>query len=190
MVLLKSNPKADTPTVQDDAKASIPHQTDSTVPLTSNEPIKPEPKPDTQSNKALAEPPPPTKATQPAHQLSNVSQKKVTASQGDQVDLQGKAQATTTPITYSLIVKQHLIAKMEGAPYFGSATLRLTIMKAGVAIKVEVVQLEGPENYAKWAYQKALSANPYPPFPKNDTETIKVVEVRLSHVEAESQSPP
>ena len=123
----------------------------------------------------------PVKATPNTQHIKDdvQAQKQVTAAQGTDAPLDTQSEQNTELSPYEQKILNHLLSKMESAPTTGSVQLELTIMKAGVAIGINILTLNGPEKYGQWVRHKALSANPYPSF--SGTRATRTVTFWVRH---------
>lgn len=104
-----------------------------------------------------------------------------TSNQGDLLDQSGKE--LTAQQKYEHMIYQHLLKKMESAPYSGSgsANVALKIISAGIAINVEIDQTSGKAGYKSWLLQKILSSNPMPPFFSDMKERQIIMSISFKH---------
>jgi len=99
---------------------------------------------------------------------------------GENIDLSGKELSAVEK--YQKRVLQHILKKIGSAPYFGSARVELTLMRAGIATQVRVILINGPSDYQSWLNHKILSANPMPAFPKNMMESQIKLNFPIHHI--------
>ena len=109
-----------------------------------------------QAKPALSKPHP--KQTQQVEAQASSSNK------GALIDQSGKS--PTPEDSYKLQLLKHLTNKMEGAPINGNAIINLTLIPQGIAININVEVKGGGARYKQWVQHKVLSANPFPPIPK------------------------
>ncbi len=117
----------------------------------------------------------------PASEAQTASVKQVTAAQGDNapIDTQTTTQQTFSP--YEQAVFNHLLSKIDSTPVGGRATLKLTIMPAGIAFDIKILAAD-TARYGDWVRKMALSANPYPAFkPTAHEPANRVVVISVNH---------
>lgn len=102
-----------------------------------------------------------------------------TSNQGNLLDQSGKE--LTAQQKYEHMIYQHLLKKMESAPYSGSANVTLKIISAGIAINVDIDQTSGQAGYKSWLLQKILSSNPMPPFFSDMKESQIKMSISFKH---------
>ncbi len=111
---------------------------------------------------------------------SEASNNNLKSNAGDNIDMSGKE--LTAAEKYQKRVLQHILKKIGSAPYFGSAQVELTLMRAGIAIQIRVELINGPDEYRSWLNHQILSANPMPAFPKNMTESQIKLSFPIHHL--------
>jgi|GEM_PF-2083330 len=111
---------------------------------------------------------------------SEVSRNNLNSNAGDNTDMSGKE--LTAAEKYQKRVLQHILKKIGSAPYFGSAQVELTLMRAGIAIQIRVKLINGPDEYRSWLNHQILSANPMPAFPKNMMESQIKLSFPIHHI--------
>ena len=97
---------------------------------------------------------------------AQVSEEKTknTNNTGEQLDQSGKELSTEDK--YKGLVLNHLLKNSQSAPTHGSAKIHLTIIRAGIATQIKIELKQGSESYKAWLQRQVLSANPFPPMPK------------------------
>mgnify|MGYP000570469726 CR=1 FL=1 len=108
------------------------------------------------------------------------SSKTIKSNTGENIDMSGKE--LTAMEKYQKQVLQHILKKIGSAPYFGSARVELTLMRAGIATQIRVKLMDGPSNYQSWLNHKILSANPMPAFPKSIMESQLKLSFPIHHI--------
>ena len=101
--------------------------------------------------------PAPQKIEQASKEIKkeSVSQKqKIDQRSGSDLDLSGKE--LSAQARYRQRVLRHLLSNMSSAPALGSAEVKLTLMSAGVAIKVVIELSSGTEEYKQWLKWRIL----------------------------------
>ncbi len=106
-------------------------------------------------------------------------ERKINHRTGNDLDLSGKE--LSAQAYYRQRALRHLLKNMSSAPALGSAEVKLTLMSAGIAIKIDIELLSGPERYKQWLQRRILSANPFPPFPREFEESSLVLSFPISH---------
>jgi outer membrane biosynthesis protein TonB len=97
-------------------------------------------------------------------QVQQVEAQASASNKGALIDQSGKS--PTPEDSYKLQLLKHLTNKMEGAPINGNAIINLTLIPQGIAININVEVKDGGARYKQWVQHKVLSANPFPPIPK------------------------
>ena len=126
--------------------------------------------------------PAPQKIEQASKEIKkeSVSQKqKNDQRSGSDLDLSGKE--LSAQARYRQRVLKHLLNNMSSAPALGSAEVKLTLMSAGVAIKVVIELSSGTEEYKQWLKWRILGANPYPSFPSEFEQSSLILSFPISH---------
>ncbi len=121
----------------------------------------------------------PDKAPTPKAQ-SKAPSNNIKSNTGENIDMSGKE--LTAVDRYQKRVLQHILKKIGSAPYFGSASVELTLMRAGIATHIRVNLMNGPSDYQAWLNHKILSANPMPAFPKNMKESHLTLSFPIHHI--------
>jgi len=111
---------------------------------------------------------------------SKASNNNLKSNVGDNIDMSGKE--LTAVEKYQKRVLQHILKKIGSAPYFGSARVELTLMRAGIATHIQVKLVNGPSDYRSWLKHQILSANPMPAFPKNMMESQLKLSFPIHHI--------
>ncbi len=105
--------------------------------------------------------------------------RKVTSNSGDLADQSGKDLSVEQQ--YQQAIYSHLLKKSENSPYWGEASVQLTLIRAGIATQINIELIDGPKEYKKWIQLKILGANPFPAFPKSMTGQQFTMSVTLKH---------
>ncbi len=112
--------------------------------------------------------------------LRESSSNNINSNAGENLDMSGKE--LTAVEKYQKRVLQHILKKIGSAPYFGSARVELTLMRAGIATHIRVKLINGPSDYQSWLNHKILSANPMPAFPKNMRDSQLKLSFPIHHI--------
>jgi hypothetical protein len=99
---------------------------------------------------------------------------------GSHEDMSGKA--LTAQEQYRKIVLQHILKKVGSSPYFGSSVVDITLIRAGIAIQINVKLLNGSAQYKRWLNSRILNANPMPAFPKTIAERQLKLNFPIHHI--------
>ena len=104
---------------------------------------------------------------------------KATSNAGELIDLSGKE--LTIEEKYKSLVLSHLLSKAKSAPVNGAAIIHISIIKAGIATNISIELTNGSERYKNWLQHQVLSANPFPPLPKNISVPVHKISFGISH---------
>jgi len=99
---------------------------------------------------------------------------------GSDADMSGKA--LTAKELYQKQVLKHILKKVGSGPYFGSGMVDITLIRAGIAIQINIQLVEGSPQYKKWLNRQILSANPMPAFPRNITGSQLKLSFPIYHI--------
>ena len=102
-----------------------------------------------------------------------------TSNKGTMVDQSGTE--PTPQEHYRQLVTQHLLKKIKSAPSQGEAKVHLNILRMGIATRVDVELISGPESYRVWLNRQVLGANPLPAFPNNIKKASVKLAIKIAH---------
>lgn len=174
LILLAPNPNIQHPKTGQEIKATN-QQPNTSISTKNNTSVQKTPTAQPAKPKPIKSTPTQVKA------LSTPKTQQTTASLGDQVPVDVSSNTSPRLTPYGQQVLNYLLSKMEESPVSGQAIIKLKIIRAGVAIQVDVVLEDGPETYLRWVRHKALSANPYPPIPDEVKGTSVTLEIPIRH---------